>query len=583
MAFEQMSTLTFPDGKGFEVCDKTARKSTDSLKEALDDHLLNHPSGGGGESSPGADGKSAYEIAVDNGFTGTEQEWLESLKGEPGEALVFDDLTEEQKASLKGEPGSDGKDGYTPIKGEDYFDGLPGTDGAPGVTPNIQIGTVQTLESGAEATASMSGTPENPLLNLGIPRGMDGKDGTGGTEGGIDLDAELREYYTTTKSNIKAAIEYKGGAVAEDDSFNSYAERIKEIPNGVSPTETLPMPSAITATGLQESLGVKLVWKNVHASGYLVVRKENLPPQHTSDGVRVYDGAEVEYLDTDVSRGKKYYYRVFPYNSKKQYQSSDDSIGFLDYKDRSGEIMLSEVPLMDRVKFGGDGATWQVIDRQDIAKGFVTFVCESYWGRYFDAPENNSEHPNPITARKSQGNNRWAFSNLRQWLNTDKPANEWYEPQHEFDNSPNYANQNGFLYDWTDYEKSILVPKTNRVLLDDNDGGGYEEVIDKIWLANMHEMHFNWDEQWEGCHEFEGFSDNESREFNTNYWLIGINGANSASNVRYVNSSGPLGSSNASSSYVARPFCELSASAYVRWSDSDNAYVFADDSQRNPA
>lgn len=26
-------------------------------------------------------GKSAYEIAVENGFEGTEQEWLESLKG----------------------------------------------------------------------------------------------------------------------------------------------------------------------------------------------------------------------------------------------------------------------------------------------------------------------------------------------------------------------------------------------------------------------------------------------------------------------------------------------------------------------
>lgn len=35
--------------------------------------------GKGGHS--GADGKSAYEIAVDNGFEGTEAEWLESLKG----------------------------------------------------------------------------------------------------------------------------------------------------------------------------------------------------------------------------------------------------------------------------------------------------------------------------------------------------------------------------------------------------------------------------------------------------------------------------------------------------------------------
>jgi hypothetical protein len=29
-------------------------------------------------------GKSAYDIAVDNGFEGTEQEWLASLKGPQG-------------------------------------------------------------------------------------------------------------------------------------------------------------------------------------------------------------------------------------------------------------------------------------------------------------------------------------------------------------------------------------------------------------------------------------------------------------------------------------------------------------------
>lgn len=39
--------------------------------------------GGGGGS--GTAGKSAYEIAVDNGFVGTETEWLESLKGEQGD------------------------------------------------------------------------------------------------------------------------------------------------------------------------------------------------------------------------------------------------------------------------------------------------------------------------------------------------------------------------------------------------------------------------------------------------------------------------------------------------------------------
>ena len=37
-------------------------------------------------------GKSAYEIAVDNGFRGTEQEWLASLKGEDGKSLHIQDI-----------------------------------------------------------------------------------------------------------------------------------------------------------------------------------------------------------------------------------------------------------------------------------------------------------------------------------------------------------------------------------------------------------------------------------------------------------------------------------------------------------
>ena len=34
---------------------------------------------------PGKDGKSAYEIAVENGYSGSEQEWISGLAGTPGE------------------------------------------------------------------------------------------------------------------------------------------------------------------------------------------------------------------------------------------------------------------------------------------------------------------------------------------------------------------------------------------------------------------------------------------------------------------------------------------------------------------
>ncbi|MEC1395562.1 hypothetical protein P9D26_19825 [Bacillus velezensis] len=44
-------------------------------------------------------GKSAYDIAVDNGFSGTVEEWLASLKGEKG------------NTGAKGATGAAGKDG----------------------------------------------------------------------------------------------------------------------------------------------------------------------------------------------------------------------------------------------------------------------------------------------------------------------------------------------------------------------------------------------------------------------------------------------------------------------------------------
>lgn len=47
------------------------------------------------------DGKSAYDVAVQNGYTGTVTEWLQSLRGQKGDALTYSDLTDEQKQELK--------------------------------------------------------------------------------------------------------------------------------------------------------------------------------------------------------------------------------------------------------------------------------------------------------------------------------------------------------------------------------------------------------------------------------------------------------------------------------------------------
>lgn len=54
-----------------------------------------------------------------------------------------------------------------------------GEKGEAGITPDIQIGTVETLEPGEEVTVSIEGTPEEPILNIGIPKGEKGEDGEG--------------------------------------------------------------------------------------------------------------------------------------------------------------------------------------------------------------------------------------------------------------------------------------------------------------------------------------------------------------------------------------------------------------------
>ena len=76
----------------------------------------------------GADGKSAYQIAVDNGYPGTEQAWLASLKGDKG------DTGEPGAAGEKGEPGEKGDTGAAGKDGRDGTDGTAGRDGANGAS-----------------------------------------------------------------------------------------------------------------------------------------------------------------------------------------------------------------------------------------------------------------------------------------------------------------------------------------------------------------------------------------------------------------------------------------------------------------
>lgn len=77
----------------------------------------------------GRDGKSAYEIALSEGFEGSEAEWLASLKGEKGDK---GDKGEKGDIGLTGPQGPQGLQGEQGIKGETGAQGPKGDQGIQG-------------------------------------------------------------------------------------------------------------------------------------------------------------------------------------------------------------------------------------------------------------------------------------------------------------------------------------------------------------------------------------------------------------------------------------------------------------------
>ena len=127
-----------------EVIDGKAEKAEVYTKTEAETKFALKSEGGG------VNGKSAYEVAVANGFVGTEKEWLASLKGEAGkdglqgvpgkdgapgakgDPFVYADFTPEQLAALKGAKGDKGDPGERGLPGRDGVDGRNGIDGAKG-------------------------------------------------------------------------------------------------------------------------------------------------------------------------------------------------------------------------------------------------------------------------------------------------------------------------------------------------------------------------------------------------------------------------------------------------------------------
>ncbi len=147
--------------------------------------------------------------------------------------------------------------------------------------------------------------------------------------------------------------------------------------------------------------------------------------------------------------------------------------------------------------YNGKAIVWKVLEHGHagdpdgstalISNKIITLKC-------FDAMESSNSDSN----RRQYGNNRYLYSNLLQWLNSDAAAGSWYTAKHSADAAPTganvYSNWNeydqeaGFLTNISADLKNALLTTTKRTVKPSVDGGGYEDVSSKIFLLSNTEV-----------------------------------------------------------------------------------------------
>jgi hypothetical protein len=131
-----------------------------TLAANVDARLTALEGGGGGS---GADGASAYEVAVANGFVGTEAAWLASLVGPAGA---------DGAQGIQGLPGADGAQGLQGIQGAPGADGAQGIQGIQGIQGPaggnvlVKSGTVNLTAGGTANVTFTTPFPSVPVVMI---------------------------------------------------------------------------------------------------------------------------------------------------------------------------------------------------------------------------------------------------------------------------------------------------------------------------------------------------------------------------------------------------------------------------------
>lgn len=220
------------------------------------------PSTGNGVAGPrGEKGYSAYEVAVKNGYTGTEAEWLATLKGEKGE---------------KGEPGGNGSDGKP---GKDGVDGANGSDGKPGANglSAYELAAKNGFTGNESAwLASLKGDKGDQG-----PKGNDGQNGVNGVNGKDGLSAysiAVKNGYSGTEEEwvnkwlrgtiVSASTDSAGNMVLTDINGNSVTTPLQPLVDTANSAQ-----AAATSAGNAKKSETHAASSETNAASYLAQSK----------------------------------------------------------------------------------------------------------------------------------------------------------------------------------------------------------------------------------------------------------------------------------------------------------------------
>jgi len=221
----------------------------------------------GGKGNPGAAGASAYDVAVENGFTGTEAEWLASLHGADGDSHVPDPAAQpdgKTLATLDGElvytdPASGGASSwddltdkpteFPPEAHTHTIEDVTGLGSALAAKADAaSLGTAATEDASAFATAAQGALADTAVQPAGLTKtavGLGDVDNTSDLDKPISTDVQAAlSGKADTESGVPAGGS-TGQVLAKASSADFDTQWVNQTGGGSS---FPPTPTTVTLT-----------------------------------------------------------------------------------------------------------------------------------------------------------------------------------------------------------------------------------------------------------------------------------------------------------------------------------------------